>query len=211
MADQLATPGDLASFLQQDLDLSTATLLIECSTAAVQQAAGGQRIVEVVGDVCSILSTSDSWLDLPQIPVTAVTSVVLDGVTLVEGTDYKVLGNRLWRAQGWQTNIGWVYGWDWRPSWSSLGTPWGAQEPSLSVITYSHGYAAGAQNLQLGRSAALSVARGGYTNPSGATGEKIDDYAVSYDAMAAAVEASPYLKAALRKAYGRRGGLVRIG
>jgi hypothetical protein len=210
MADQLATPEDLASFLQQDLDLSTATLLVEVATAVVQQAAGGQRIVQVVGDVCSILSTSDSWLDLPQIPVTAVTSVVLDGLTLTVDTDYKRFGNRLWNRYGWQNKLGWVYGWDWRPSYAPFGTPWTGQEPSLSAVTYTHGYASGSQELQLGRGAVLALGRA-YMNPSGVTHEKIDDYMVAFDAMSAAMESTPHLKAALRRAYGRRGGLVRIG
>lgn len=211
MADQIATPEDLASFLQQDLDRSTATLLLEVSTAVVQQAAAGQRIVEVVDDVCSIMSTSDSFLHLPQIPVTAVKSVVLDGRTLTVGTDYKVFGNRLWRADGWQTNVGWAYGWDWRPSYAPQGAPWSGQEPSLSAIVYSHGYPAGRQELQLGRGSALALCRGAYINPSGAVSERIDDYAVAFEAMAAAMEGTPHLRAALRKAYGRRAGLVRIG
>jgi hypothetical protein len=213
MADQLATPADLASLLQQDLDSSTATLLIECATAVVQQVSGGQRIVQVVGDSCSVLSTTDSWLSLPQIPVTTVTSVVLDGVTLTANTDYKVFGDKLWRRFGWQNNMGWSWGWDWnwRPSYADNGTPYTGQEPSLSVITYTHGYAAGSQDLQLARSAVLSLARSAYTNPSGVSSESIDDYHVSYNAMAAAMETTPFVKAALRKKYGRRAGLVRIG
>lgn len=216
MADQLATLQDLADMLQVSISAiptGTGTLLLETATAVVQQAAGGQRIVQVIGDTCSILSTTDSWLSLPQIPVTAVTSVVLDGVTLTANTDYKVFGNKLWRRFGWQNNMGWSWGWDWnwRPSYADNGTPYTGQEPSLSVITYTHGYAAGSQNLQLGRGAALSLAKATYVNPSGVSSESIDDYHVSYQAMSVQMEASPFLKAALRKAYGRRAGLVRIG
>lgn len=211
MADQLATTTDLASFMQSDLDLSTATLLVETATAIVQQACGGQRIVEVVGDVATLGGYSDSWLDLPQIPVTAVASVVLDGTTLTAGTDYKVVGNRIWRASGWQANTG--YPWDWPSTWESPLVPPGypVQQPSTVVVTYTHGYPAGSQHLQLARSAVLSLARGGYANPSGATSERIDDYSISYDAMAGRMEAAPHLKSALAKKYGRRGGLARIG
>src|SRR5690242_5591066 len=108
MADQLCTPEDLASALQADLDASTATLWVECATAVVQATAGGQRIVQVVDDTFTILGTTDSWLDLPQLPVTSVASVVLDGVTLTAGspgdasTTYRRHGNRLWRTDGWQ-------------------------------------------------------------------------------------------------------------
>lgn len=211
MADQLATPQDLASLLQADVDTSTATLLIEMATAIVQGACGGQRIVQVVDDVLTLLGATDSWLDLPQIPVTAVSSVVLDGTTLTVGTDYKLIGSRLWRKCGWQTNLGMP--WDWPATWRSASLPAGypVQEPSTVVITCTHGYPAGSQDLQLARSGVLSLARGGYSNPSGASSESIDDYSATYDAMAGRMEAAPFLKAALTKKYGRRGGLVRIG
>jgi hypothetical protein len=215
MADQFATPADLASALQQDVDTATATLLLEGAAAVVQQAADGQRILQVVGDTATVLGNSDSWLDLPQIPVTTVTSVTLDGVLLTTGTDYKVVGNRLWRRQGWQTSFGWP--WD----LSGIGAPWYTyappslmwpfQEPSAVVVVYTHGYPPGAQQLQLARSACLSLAAGTYSNPSAAQSEHIDDYSVAFDQMAAHMEATPHLKAALRKQYGRRAGLVRIG
>ena len=217
MADQFATLQDLADSLQislGSLNSGTGTLLLELATAAVQEAAR-QRILQVVGDTCSILSTTDSWLDLPQIPVTAVTTVVLDGVTLTVDTDYKVFGNRLWRRYGWQNNMGWSWGWDWnwRPSYSTSGSPYTGQEPSLSAITYTHGYAAGAQQLQLARGATLSLAKGVYVNPSGVQSESIDDYNVSYTssrALSAQMELAPHVKAAVRRQYGHRVGLARI-
>jgi hypothetical protein len=196
LADQLATPSDLASFLQSDLDLSTATLVIECATAVIQVATGGQRIVEVVDDTANLTGTSDSWLGLPQIPVTVVTAVTLDGSALAAGapgsggSTYRLRGNRLWRGDGWQQFC---------------------NEPSDVAVTYTHGYAAGAQELQLARQACLTLAAAPYSNPDGASSVKIDDYAAAYEAISARMEASPYLKAALRKQYGRRAGLVRIG
>jgi hypothetical protein len=216
MADQLATPADLASALQQDVDTATATLLIETATAIVQEACGGQRIIEVVGDVVTLTGTTDSWLDLPQIPVTAVTSVVLDGITLSLGTDFKVFGNRLWRRQGWQSN----YGWPWDAAgqgqpWYTYAPPtltWPINEPSGAVTTYTHGYPTGHQRLQLARSAVLSLCATAYSNPSGASSESVDDYSVSFGrALDAPLVLSPTFKAALRRQYGRRAGLVRIG
>lgn len=215
MADQFATPSDLASALQSNVDTATATLLIEGATAVVQQAADGQRIIQVVGDAISIVGTTDNWLDLPQIPVTAVTSVAQDGTVLTLGTDYKRHGNRLWRKFGWQTNYGWPFDlayskWGGYPPPSVVsGYPY--QEPSAITVTNTHGYAPGAQELQLARHACLSLAVAVYSNPSGAQSEHIDDYSVTFEAMSARMEASPRLKAALRKQYGRRAGLVRIG
>jgi len=216
----LASLQDLADALQipvGTLPAGTGTLLLETATAAVQQAAG-QRIVQVTNETISILSTSDSWLDLPQIPVTAVGTVVLDGTTLTLNTDYKVFGNRLWRRQGWQNNLGqqWGldWGWNWRPWWSTNGNVFTGPEPSLSTVTYTHGYASGAQELQLARSAVLSLARSAYANPSGVQSESIDDYSINYmsaRALTSQMELTAAVKSALRRQYGRRGGLVRVG
>lgn len=213
MADQLATVADLASYLKQDVDTSTATLLIECATAVVQECCAGQRIVQVVGDTAAILGTTDSWLDLPQRPVTAVASVTLDGNLLTVNTDYTRFGNRLWRRHGWQTNIGWPWDWPFYGANPRALIPAGypLQEPSAVTVAYTHGYATGAQELQMARSAVLSLAAGVYTGTPGAVSESIDDYSISYEAMAARMESAPFLKAALNKKYGRRAGLVRIG
>lgn len=187
MADQLATPEDLAALLQQDLDRSTTELLIECATAVVQAAAGGQRILQVVDDVATIyLDDYDDrqYLTLPQRPVTAISAVSI-GVTAVSDWVGQLNRNRLWRADGWRsTLIG--YG----------------DQPSTVSVTYSHGYPTGHQKLQLARSAVLMLASGGYTNPTGATREQIDDYAIQYAEMAGRIEASPNLIRSLRLHYG---------
>jgi hypothetical protein len=205
MADQLATPSDVASYLQKDVDTSTATLLIECATAVVQEACGGQRIVEVDADTLTVMGSTDSWLPLPQIPVISVASVSIDGLILTAGVDYKVVGAKLWRTQGWQTDRAWP--------WHGPSTPWATwiQEPSLVSVVYSHGIPAGDQRLQFGRASALGLVGGVYNGTPGVTSEHIDDYSVTYEAMAARMEAAPHLKAALAKKYGRRAGLVRIG
>lgn len=200
MADQLATPEALASMLQQDLDAATANLVLDVATAVVQQAAGGQRILRVVNDTANLTGLTGSWLDLPQIPVTAVATVTLDGTAVTAGspgdppTTYRLRGNRLWRGCGWQTYVG---------------------EPSDVVVVNTHGYADGSQKLELAQGATLSIGRGMYANPSGIARESIDDYTVAYARAAGEaadlMEAAPGLKAALFRAYGRRGGLVRLG
>lgn len=190
MADQLATPADLAALLQQDLDLATATLVLEAATAVVQEVAGRQRLVQVVDDVVTVVGTTSGWLQLPQRPVTAVSAVTLDGAALSAGTatgTYRRSGSALWRDTGWATYAG---------------------EPSAVVVTYTHGYAPGAQELQLARTAVLSIARAAYANPGGMTREQIDDYSVAYEAATARLDASAYLRAALQRQYGRRAGLA---
>lgn len=189
MADQLATQADLEALLQTTLPAATATLILEAATAVVQ-AAAGQRLIAVVDDEIELPGTGDVWLQLPERPVTAVSSASIDGTALTFGADLRVSGSALWRRTGWAAC-----------SW----------EPSSITVVYSHGYAADDQALQLARSAVLGIARTAAANPSGATQVAIDDYRAAYESTAAAMEASPALRAALRKQYGRKGGLVRIG
>lgn len=195
MADQLATPEDLASLLERDdMDLYKATMLVECATAVVQEAAGGQRIVEVEDDTAELLGTTAAWLDLPQLPVSDVTSVTLDGVAITEGTasgTWRRPGtSRLWRDTGWATCPG---------------------EPSSVIVVYSYGYDAEDQRRQFARNAVLGLLRGVFGNAEGATRVQIDDYAAAYDALTARMEASPHLQRALARKYGRSAGLVKIG
>jgi hypothetical protein len=197
MADQLITAQELADALQVPLasiPTATSTILITAATAVVQEAAGNQRLIQVVNDPFAIIGLTDSWLDLPQLPVTAVSSVTLDGVALTAGTlnstYYKLRGNRLWRTDGWQTYYG---------------------QPSDVAGLYTHGYATGAQGLELARNSVFSLAKSAFPNPGGVASESIDDYNVTYNAMSAQMEASPYTKRALRKKYGRRAGLARVG
>lgn len=194
MADQLATPADLASLLQQDVDTATATLLIEASTAVVQ-AVTGQRIIQVVDDltVLDLDEYDDSlYLALPERPVTAV-SVVSIGATAITDYTTQLRRNRLWRAYGWRSTL--------------IAYP---NQPSQVTVTYTHGYAAGHQRLQLARGATLQLSAAVYGNPGGATREQIDDYAVAYEAASARMEASPALANLLRRQYGRPAGSVRL-
>ncbi len=190
MADQLCEPEDLASLLEQDLDAYKAVMLVECSTAVVQATCDQppQRLVEVEDDTFELVGSASVWLDLPQRPVTAVEDVTIDGEDLTVDTDYKVFGSRLWRSTGWTTCVG---------------------VPTLVAGTYSHGYAAGHQSLQLARSAVLSLIKGVYGNPGGAVRLTIDDYSEAFEALSAQMDASPFLERRLKKQYGRPAGSIR--
>lgn len=192
MADQLATSADLALMPGVDPDLppATATLLIECATAVVQAVCGGQRIVQVVDDQVTIdLDGYDDglYLMLPQRPVQSV-SAVLVGSSPVTDYTAELRRGRLWRASGWRSTL--------------LGYP--LSQPSGVTVTYTHGYPAGDQRLQLARSAVLSLAAGPASGATpGVAREQIDDYSVQYEAMAARLEASEFLAGRLRAQYGR--------
>ncbi|MEU4640832.1 hypothetical protein [Micromonospora sp. NPDC023814] len=197
MADQLASLADFAALLHvdvADLHAPAATLLIECATAVVQEVAE-QRIVRATSTV-TLEPSPGRWLWLPQLPVVSVASVTLDGTVFASG-DYSVRGNRLWRSAGWQTAA----------SWETAGT----LAPSEIEVTYTHGYADGAQELQRARQAVVALAGAVYANPSGVTRAQIDDYAVAYEAMSARMEAAPYLRHGLRRYYGRSAGLITLG
>jgi hypothetical protein len=192
MADQLCTPEDLASLLQMDLDRATAELLIEMGTAVVQDAAG-MRIVEVIDDPFTVFPDTDvrtHWLQLPEIPVTEVKDVTVNGVAV---TDYTLVRGRLWRRTGWL----------------SIGTTYRGQPVEVSGLS-SHGYPEGSQDLQLARGSVLSIIKGAYDNPIGASSEAIDDYKVTYADLEAQMAAAPHLAQSLRTKYGRRNRSIRM-
>lgn len=194
MADLLATADELASLMRDTgLDVDSATLLLELCTGEVQGMAR-QRLVEVVDDEFELYATTDSWLVLPERPVSEVGSLSIDGGDqLVAGTDYRwARGSaRLFRRCGWASR---------------------ASEPSIMSGVYTHGYPVGSQELQPARAAVLALARSAYPNKSGVKSEAIDDYRVEFAAaVTAAAEAAPHLAKSMRSVYGERAGLVRIG
>lgn len=191
MADMLATAADLRTLLGEDstsLPDAEANLMLELATGAVQ-AAAGQDILQATETV-TMMGTTESWLNLPQRPVTEVTSVSLDGESV---TDFKRFGDRLWREDGWAS---------------------AAYEPSEVEVVYTHGFAVADQGIQLARSAALTIAAQMFSNPSGATGFSIDDYREQYSQSSTSDLAGlvpERLRSALRRKYGSRGRMVRIG
>lgn len=193
-ADLLATADELASLMRATgLDQDSATLLLELCTGEVQGMAR-QRLVEVVDDEFEIFATTDSFLSLPERPVSDVSSLTIDGGDeLVAGTDYRrPRGSaRLWRRCGWASS---------------------PHAPALVGGLYSHGYPVGSQKLQPARAGVLALAKAAYPNVSGVRSEAIDDYRVEFAAaVAVAAEQAPRLAESMRYIYGERAGMVRIG
>lgn len=188
MADQLATPQDLASFLQLGAYASltaekqaTLTMLVELATAKVQRAAGGQRILAATttGAVIDLESGyCDQYVQLPQLPVQSVASVTLNGTAV---TDYYLRRHALWRLVGWS-------------GYTST--------PPQVITTYAHGHATGAQKLQTARNYVLELARGGWGNPLGQTSKAIDDYRVTYAEADARMVLPPAAEEAIAAEYG---------
>lgn len=183
----LATPEQLASYLQQDLDTASATLALELATGVVQ-AAAGQRIVLVEDEtVVLYLDAVDggSWLYLPEVPVVSVGAVLVGALTVSDATADPSRG-RLYRPCGWRAS-----------ERSTLAAP------STATVTYTHGYESTDPRLQFARSVVLSLAATAYGNATGAVAEQIDDYQVRYEAATTRLQASPVVAVALRRRYGR--------
>src|SRR5512139_1261701 len=186
MADQLATPQDLASILQLDYSALTAaqqttmTMLVELATAKVQRAAGGQRIVDVTDTAVIDVDwwEDDQYLGLPQLPVRSVSQVRLNATVI---TDWFLRKQKLWRLNGWRVS---------------------ASQPTQAIVTYAHGLQTGSQWLQNARGYTLSLGTLGWGNPGGATREKIDDYEVSYAEADARMQLTPQMAEAIAAEYG---------
>lgn len=187
--DMLATVEDLASITERD-DLVNyqAEMLIQCATAVVQ-AICGQRIAEVVDDVVTLdldQFDADTYLYLPERPVTAVSAVSIGSTLLATPVDYTVQlsRGRLWRPYGWRSVLVRYF-----------------DQPSTVTATYTHGWPYDSQKIQFARSAVLSLAKGCVSNPKGATRITIDDYTEAYDVMTSQMEATPFLITALKRTY----------
>jgi hypothetical protein len=180
MADQLVTPEELASFLQQDLDTATATLLIELATGKVQ-AAAGQRLVAAVSTFVIDVDLCEwgPWLSLPQLPVRTVAAVLIDGVAI---TDWYLRQQRLWRLNGWNVNR--------------------SAPTQVTVQDVAHGHLDGAQALQSARGYTLALCAAGYGNPGGVSSEAIDDYKVTWADADARMQVTDYMRDQLRATYG---------
>lgn len=133
----LATPDELADYLGIELDTADtarAQLILDGATGTIQ-AHTRQTLTAVAGDTVILAGTTDRVLALPQRPVTSVTTVVLDGVTI---TDHTVYQSALIRDGGWGDTDEYV------------------------TVTYDHGYTVIPDVL---REVCLSLAARRYVNP----------------------------------------------
>lgn len=97
----LATLQDLASRGISLADCKGDPTTILASVSEAVRDAAGCAILSTESTI-TIPATDDQWLDLPGGPVTAVGSVnIASDAALVQGTDYVMVGDSLWRQQGW--------------------------------------------------------------------------------------------------------------
>lgn len=145
-----------------------AVALLESATSLIQ-AAARQVLEQVTGDTVTLDGNGQRILTLPQIPVTAVSSVTVDGETLTFDTHYR-----------WSPN-GLLYR-TWDGFWGRQFAAWGDLLQSI-VVVYSHGYAAIPDDL---RTVCVEVAARAWSTPAGAVrSESIGSYSVTYDTNSA--------------------------
>lgn len=83
-----ATEPELEAFVGHAVDSTRATLLLDGATAAIVGELGGNRVLQ--DDYTATLDgTGSEQMTLPQWPVTAVASVVVDGDALTADDDYR--------------------------------------------------------------------------------------------------------------------------
>lgn len=184
----LATSADLSARGITPTAVHTVMLAVASS---VVRAAAQSPILETDSTVTLWAVDGDQYLDLPGMPVTAVTSVTLDGEVLDADT-YKLVAGRLWRSAGW-----------------------GGCEPLEVEVDLTHGFPeVPAYIVQLVCDLAIAgaaSASAGAHDPR-VIAEKIDDYAVTFadgaESVATAMELPRLTRDALRKKFG--GGVALV-
>ena len=118
----IATQADIEALLQFAFDLDPepkATAAIEAAQRVVE-AEVGMPFDHKAGIVTTLTATGQTNLVLPRWPVSAITTLVWDGTTLVDGTDY------VWAKDGTLQ--------------LAAGVPWWS-DPNGVVVTYAAGWA----------------------------------------------------------------------
>jgi hypothetical protein len=144
------TASDLASLLQQDVDTSTANLLLASAQAEFELAAGTK--FSATTTTWTIEGRAQTVIAIPDRPLISVSAARIAGATLTLNTDYYVRGNNLYRLVGWGRNF---------------------VPPDLVEVDYTYGYTAIPDDV---RAAILDAAAQGYINPDRLTRTQIDDY-----------------------------------
>lgn len=130
-----ATADDLATRLGltfSDDEAARATDLLADATGLIQEEAN-QIVFLVTDDVLEVPGTTDDRIRLPQRPVVSITSITLNGRPLVEGVDWYLNGNTIFRRSTLFSPFGTLDG----PF--LLGTGFGRPDQTLTIV-YTHGY-----------------------------------------------------------------------
>lgn len=164
-----ATAAELASYLQQDVDTSSATLALQTTSQLFSTRAA------TMFTATTVTYQTEAWggrrLELPFRPIISIAAiriVTVAGVTTVI-TDYTRIKRVLYRSAGW----------------GSCAFP-----PDMVEVDLTHGYATAPDDV---KGAVLESAGAAYSSPDiTVKSESIDDYSVSSAANSGGVMLSPY-------------------
>lgn len=148
-----ATPSQLASYLQQDLDTATATQAL--TLASGEFSAAAETWFTPVSVTWGVTVSGCVGLVLPYRPVTAVSAVRVNGAAV---TGWTLRDGVLYRSAGFGARYGWP--------------------PDYAEVDLTHGYLSAPDDVQL---AVLQIAGPMYEHPSSSASEQIDDYVIRYN------------------------------
>jgi hypothetical protein len=185
--DPLAAAADLnvRGLLVDEAETAAVAAFLSSVSAAIRDAAGTP--ISETTSTLTLEGGAGQWLTLPGLPITAVSSVLLDDVAV---TDWRLRTQRLWRAAGWQSGYG--------PSEVTVTQTHGLPDVPADIVDLVCRFTA----------AALTAFRAGDGGASLATGiitsERIGDYAVTYGGMGLVteVELPDYLRERLAARFG---------
>lgn len=162
-----ASVSELASYLKQDVDTSTATLaLTVASSLFALRARTRFEANSTTYTVPSTDGTANYRVELPHTPVTAVSEVRINGTAI---TDYTRINNTLYRLIG--------FGFRW------------AFPPDVIEVDYTYGYTAVPDDV---KGAVLETAGAAYMGPDITTAaEAIDDYSIKMSPNTGGIQLSP--------------------
>jgi hypothetical protein len=173
-----ATPEELASYLQKDLDSSSATLVLSIVSARFAREAETAWAATTVTYTDTVDGSTD--VVLPYRPVTAVSAVRINGVTIT----------------GWTLRNGIIY------RTAGFGYRF-AYPPDQIDVDLTYGYTTATDDV---KGAVLETAAQAYDIPVGAVvSESIDDYAVRYATTGGGIQLTA---SAASLAAGYRGALI---
>lgn len=143
MSDPFATAAELSQFIgnPEPTDLARMQMLIDLASAEVRRFTG-QTLSQITADIVVLPASERTTLILPERPVTAISSVVVDGVAVLS-TDYwftraGLLHSGTIAVEG----VNWAYG---------------------ATVTYDHGYAESTDTYTAIKSVCLEAASNAYT------------------------------------------------
>ena len=177
--EQLRVELGYASFTADQT--SKASRRLDAATATIQRFTR-QTISQVEDDDVTLVGTWRAALVLPEVPVTEVASVVIDGETLTADTEYVFDESRtLWRGfiPFSQEQEPWRYR-------TPTESHWGGPE-TVVTVTYTHGFATIPADIV---EITLNLAKRGWDNPTGATRDQIGSWARSWETNTASGAAS---------------------